>query len=93
MLSSEHCFKMYLFCIKSNICTRICVTIFFEANMKQMMRINYVCECTETYENEANKIYIRLDLLRIKKTSLEYTAHHVASPYHRICHPPVRVVT
>jgi hypothetical protein len=37
---------------------------FFEANVKQMMRINGVYEYTETCEYEANKIHFRLDSFR-----------------------------
>ncbi len=37
---------------------------YFEANIKRIMRINGVCEYTETCEYEAKKIHIRLDLLQ-----------------------------
>ncbi len=37
---------------------------YFEANIKRMIRIDGVCEYTETCEFEANKIYIRLESLR-----------------------------
>jgi hypothetical protein len=48
---------------------------YFEANMKQMMQINCVCAYTETCEYEANKINIRLDLLRSERKKMcEYGA-------------------
>jgi hypothetical protein len=40
---------------------------YFMANMKRMMRINGVCEYTETCEYEANKIHFRLDSLQSEK--------------------------
>ncbi len=40
--------NMYLFCIKLNICANLCA--YFKANMKRTMRINGVCEYTETCE-------------------------------------------
>ena len=53
----------------SNLCE------YYEANMKGMMRINGDCEYTETSEYEANKIHIRLDLLRSdRKKRCEYGA-------------------
>jgi hypothetical protein len=47
---------------------------YFEANIKRMIRINVVCEYTETCEFEANKIYIRLESLRSEVKSFEYGA-------------------
>jgi hypothetical protein len=46
---------------------------YFEANMKQMMRINGVCKYTETSEYEADKIHI--------VSKVANTAHPNPDPY------------
>jgi hypothetical protein len=56
------CCNMYFLHEIEHLYANLCE--YLEANMKRMMRKNGVCKYTETCENEANKIHIRLDSLR-----------------------------
>ncbi len=59
---SEYSLQMYF--LHKNEYLYANLSEYFEANMKRMMRLNGVCEYTETCEYEATKINIRLDSLR-----------------------------
>ncbi len=49
---------------------------YFEANVKRMMRINGVCEYSETCKYEANKIHIGLDSPRSELKKFDLLHHH-----------------
>jgi hypothetical protein len=55
-------YKMYLFCIRSNMCKQIFANILKRIRIK--WRINGACEYNETYEYVANKTHFHLDSLR-----------------------------